>query len=200
MRRVAMALAASVPAMLAGPATGQGVKARPSPMEAAAALPAEAAGFRRIEIADLEGRPNGAGLGAAVEYRPAAGGAGIATVYVYDRGRADLPEGAYSLALDQELDTALREVEALSEARGYRVAGSRPLADVAGPEGMPALRCLQLDLAFTRGPHADSFLCAGVLRGYFLKLRMTLPAAPGDQSEQRMRGFAQGIVAGPRGA
>lgn len=188
------ALAGLVPCL---PAAAQPAPAPAAtdPAEAVADLPAAVAGLRRGAVTDFEARPGGAGLGAAVEYRPAAGGAGVASVYWYDRGRTDLSEGARSLATDRELETARQEVVTLAPFRRYGVDASRPAPDVPGPDGRPALQCLRLDLLFEGGARSDSFVCAGVLRGRFLKLRVSLPAAPEDVSERTMQAFGREVVA-----
>src|SRR4051812_7695361 len=92
MRRMMLAVLPLM-AVLAGPAAADGMKGPPSMADAAAALPAELAGWRRGAVTDFAQSPGGADLGAAVEYRPIIGGPGVATVYLYDRGRTGLPEG-----------------------------------------------------------------------------------------------------------
>lgn len=172
--------------LLALPAAAQqGVAARPTPLVVVAGLPAQAGGFQRGELTDFETRPNGAGLGAAAEYRPPAAGGGVATVYVYDRGGVATPE-----AIPAEMDGALKEVLGVAALRQYRVEGALPLA-----EAPPPLRCQALALAFEGGARADGFLCLGVVQGRFLKIRMTLPASPPPTGADRLRSFAAGILA-----
>lgn len=187
MRRMMLAML-----LLAGPAAAQG----PVPMaEQAAALPAELAGWRRGAVTDFARQPGGAGLGAAVEYRPVVGGAGVATVYLYDRGLAGLPEGVASDQVAGEIRAAVGEIEAVGPLRRFTVAGRGAVTDIPGTGGRPGLRCEPLLLAFEGGNRADSYVCLGVLGGHFLKLRMTLPASAEAVSSQTVAGFAGALLA-----
>ena len=136
----APALVAAQPAAPPAPITSQPAAPVPklpeTPLQLVASLPELAAGWRRGEVTDFEARPNGAGLGAAAEYRPAAGGPGVATVYRYDRG---LEPAAAVASLEAELSQAVREVEILGPHRRYRVDGRLPAEPVPGPDGQP--RC-----------------------------------------------------------
>ena len=64
-----------------------------------------------------------------------------------------------------------------------------------GPDGRPALRCEALGLAFEGGSRAESTLCLGVVRGRFLKLRMTLPLGPPGVAAQQVQALGQAVVA-----
>ncbi|MDN3565737.1 hypothetical protein ACFQY5_11360 [Paeniroseomonas aquatica] len=181
---------------LAGPVAAQslapGFKQPETPLQMVAALPEVAAGWRRGAVTDFEARPNGAGLGAGAEYRPAAGGPGVATVYRYDRGLAP----AVALAsLDAEMDQAMREVELLGPQRRYRVEGRQPAEPVTGPDGRPVLRCEALVLTFEGGPRAEGSFCLGLVRGRFLKLRMTLPPGAPGAAAAAVQAFGREIVA-----
>ncbi|WP_431269867.1 hypothetical protein [Dankookia sp. P2] len=190
MRRMMLAML-----VLAGPASAQ-APGGPLPMaELAAALPAELAGWRRGAVTDFAQRPGAAGLGAAVEYRPVAGGPGVATVYLYDRGMAGLPEGVASEQVAGEIRAAVGEVEAVGPLRRFQVAGRGTLTDIPGRGGRPGLRCEPLLLAFEGGNRADSHVCLGVVAGHFLKLRMTLPASAEAQSANMVASFAEALLA-----
>ncbi|MDO9711017.1 hypothetical protein [Paracraurococcus lichenis] len=181
--------------LLAGPAAGQGLKG-PAPVESRlGGLPADLAGWRRGAVTDFESRPGGAGLGAGAEFRPAVGGPGVATVYLYDRGMTGLREGIGSPEVEGEIRTAVGEIEAVGQLRRYRVAGRGAPLDIAGPGGRPGLRCQPLVLAFEGGNRADSTVCVGVVQGRFLKLRMTLPATAEDVSAKVLAGFGQAVLA-----
>ncbi|WP_376094822.1 hypothetical protein ACE7GA_01875 [Roseomonas sp. CCTCC AB2023176] len=79
--------AALLLASLAACATAPG--GQPTPAQTVTALPRQIVGFQSTgRIIDLEGTPGGAGLGASHNYVPATGERMLATVYVYDRGRA----------------------------------------------------------------------------------------------------------------
>ncbi|RAI58990.1 hypothetical protein [Roseicella frigidaeris] len=168
------------------PAMGQSLA------EAAAALPAEIAGWQRGAVLDFDARFAGAGLGAAIEYRPLAGGAGVATVYLYDRGRGDPPV--------DEIRQAVDEVAALGPIRHFALAGRGRESLVAGPEGGPGLRCEALLLAFETGQRADSYVCLGRVGEHRLKLRMTLPAAAPGWSDGMLASFGRTLLAATRTA
>ena len=196
MRIVLVLLLLGFPIRLPG-AAAQGVKLPQTPAEAVAALPGELGGWRRGSITDFEQRPNGAGLGAAAEYRPAAG-AGVATVYLYDRGIAALPDGTASPQVEAELAQAMKEVELLAAQRRYRVEGRLPAEPVRGPGGRPALACEAVTLAFEGGSRSDGFVCIGVLRGRFLKLRLSLPAGAPEAEAELLQALGREAVAAAR--
>ena len=189
MRRLALAML-----LLAGPAAGQGPKGPPPAADAAAALPAELAGWRRVAVTDFTQRPGGAGLGAAVEYRPMVGGPGVATVYLYDRGITGPAEGAAAPDLAGELRTAVGEVEAVGSLRRFHVAGRGLETEIPGAGGRPGLRCTPLLLAYEGGNRSDSFVCLGVVGGHFLKLRMSLPASGEDLSGKAVMAFGGALL------
>ncbi|MFL1464239.1 hypothetical protein ACI6QG_18660 [Roseococcus sp. DSY-14] len=140
--------------LLATPALAQ------APAELAQRLPAEAAGWERRDVTDFESRPGGAGLGAAVEYRPP-GAPGVATVFLY-RARGG-PEA--------ELARAQEEIRALAPMRQYTVGAAR-----AVPPPRPGWRCAVLEQAYAGGQRADSHVCVGAQRGWTMKLRVSVPA------------------------
>jgi hypothetical protein len=197
---LAVALTALLPA---APSLAQPAKPRPapapvaapspvSPVAAVAMLPENIAGWHRGAVTDFTQRPGGADLGASVEYRPQAGGAGVATVYVYDHGRTGLRNGADSPEVAEELDTALREIDTLGPVRRYRVEARRP---ATGPLG---LRCEAMVMAFDGGARADSLVCLGVVRDRFLKLRLTLPARDAAEAERTAAELGAVMVAASR--
>jgi hypothetical protein len=168
--------------LIALPAAAQGVKGAETPLQRIAGLPAEASGWRRANVTDFEARPNGAGLGAAAEYRPSLGGPGVATLYLYDRA---LPGGATAESLAAELTQAVREIEMLGPMRRYRIEARQPGPAITLPSGAEAMRCEGFTLAFDGGSKSDSYLCLGLARGAFLKLRMTFPAGvPAVEAQQ----------------
>ena len=190
MRRMVLAMLA-----LAGPAAAQGMKGPPPVAATVSALPADVAGWRRGAVTDFEQRPGGAGLGAAVEYRPAVGGPGVATIYLYDRGQTGLKDGVASPEVEGEIRGAVGEVEAVGPMRRFQVAARGPETDIAGLGGAPGLRCQPLLLAFEGGNRADSFVCVGVVEGHFLKLRMTFPASAENLSGKAVAAFGGALLA-----
>lgn len=185
-------LLATTVALSAGAATPAG------PVQILEALPQELGGFARIgQITDFESRPGGAGLGAAVEFREPASGS-IGTVYVYARGRKDLAEGAGNPAVEQELVTAGQEIEQAGRTRNYTVAGRSRAADLPGGGKPPALRCDAYVIAFAGGSTTDSYACAGVRNGRFLKLRVSVPRRPGGAPEALLARFGNAVLAALR--
>lgn len=144
--------------LLAGPALAQ------APADLAARLPEQAGGWQRRDVTDFEGRPGGAGLGAAAEYRPVAG-PGVATVFLYRRPGT----------VEDELRRAQDEIAALAPMRQYRVTGTRDFG--ALPSGA---RCVVVDQDYGGGQRAESFACIAQLRGWTVKLRLSWPAGSGD--------------------
>jgi hypothetical protein len=173
---------AALALLIALPAAAQAPKAPPTPLQRIAGLPAEASGWRRVDVTDFEARPNGAGLGAAAEYRPSLGGPGVATLYLYDRG---IEGGASAESLAAEFTQAVREIEMLGPMRRYRIEARLPGPVVTLPSGAEAMRCEELILAFDGGTRSDSYLCLGLSRRAFLKFRMSLPAGvPAVEAQQ----------------
>jgi len=182
------------PAQPPGPATAL------PPISAAAALaavlPMQAAGFTRGGLIDFEGRPGGTGLGAAAEYRPSDGSSGVATLYQYTRGMAALPEGTASPLVEQEIQSALSEIRSVGPLRRYGLANLAEAPPIPGPGGQPVLRCLGTLLVYEGGSRAaDSFVCAGVLHGRFLKLRLTLPTEHLGETQPRLLELGRAVVA-----
>jgi hypothetical protein len=161
--------------LAAGPALAQSPAA-----QAISQLPTESAGFLRRDISDFESRPGGQGLGASAEYRPASG-PGVATVYLYDRGRPGITEAN----IPEELARAEAEARQVAQVRQFSMSAARPVA------GMPGVQCLAFEWSFPQ-QRADSFACVGAWGSAFFKLRMTLPAGPG--SEGVMQQFLAGLA------
>ncbi len=126
---LSFALAACVAAPAGeAPATGGEVQpaafavARPDLGRAAAALPAQAAGFARGQIADLERRYPGRGVG--IDYATADRSA-AATVAIYDLGQRSVPADPDSPAQRAEFDAAVSELLSLPPERtGRRLANA----------------------------------------------------------------------------
>jgi hypothetical protein len=190
--------------LLGGPAGAAPTRKPPPPplrgsvAETIASLPADLAGWRRGATTDFAQGPGGPALGQAVEYRPP-GGPGVVTVYAYDRGLPLQRDGLAAPALAaEEMATARSELVALGPYRGYQVLGFGDGPVLAGAAGQPALRCDTALLAFVSGPQAEAFICLGVHRGRFLKLRLTLPAWKPDLNERVLRGFVAALLEAAR--
>ncbi len=194
--------AALLVALFAGPAIAQGGIRRfaaLTPAQAVESLPQEIAGFRRAgPMTDFELRPNGAGLGAAVEYTAVGDGA-VATVYVYSGRQTGLAGGADTAEAQAQLRQASREIAAIGPVRRYTVAAEAPSVTVPGTNGAPAVRCARLELLRENGARSASFACLGVLGGRFLKLRISFAQAQPGSDEARVLAFGRGIVAAAGG-
>jgi len=164
-----------------------------APMAQVAALPAQLAGFQRGQVTDYATLSGDPGLGASVEYRAPEGA--IATVYIYDRGRQDLVGDARLPAILEELQIALREVNALAAARRYRVVTDRAMPDILDGPNRTRFRCRALDLAFEDGRHLDSFICATVRQARFLKLRLSALATTPGAADARATAFGRALLA-----
>lgn len=192
-------LAAGLWLLLAGAALAQkpsGTPAGAGPAQIVQSLPAELAGFRRHgDVFDYERRQGGAGFGASVEYRaPDAGGAAIATVYVYSANLTGLRDGAGGPEIHDQFAAMTREVEAVQAQRGNRLTTTTQIAPVPGRGGGAALACWQYHLVRAEGQPIDSYGCLGILGGRFVKIRLTFPGA--DPAHPRvLAGFGRAVVA-----
>jgi hypothetical protein len=172
-----------------------------SPVEILKAMPGELAGFTRLgQLTDYEARPNGAGLGASINFLEPRTRATV-TVYVYARGRTDLMEGVGSPEVEQELDSSRQALERgiIGGVRTYTVSGRSRVADLPGGSKLPALRCDAYVLNFENDFTADSYICVGVLRGRFLKLHFTAARQTGTEPGVQFSRFGNAILAAMQG-
>ena len=194
-RALALLAAMAAAALPARDAAGQ---AAPGPVQILEAMPQELAGFMRFgQLTDFEARPNGAGLGASIEFRDPETRA-IGTVYVYGRGQKGLVEGAGSPAVEQELAIAGQEIERTSQARNYTIGGRSRAADLPGGGKPPALRCDAYVISFASGNTSDSYACVGVRNGRFLKLRFTVSRQSGAAPEPLLIRCGNAVLAAMR--
>ena len=199
MRRLALILLCLAGPALAAPARKPRPLPEPQPTgsaaETIASLPPLLGIWRRTESTDFSARPEGAGLGASVEYRPIAGGPGVVTVYAYDRGLPPLRNGVAAPEVATELATAQQEIATLAPFRAYQVTARGGGPEIPGSDGKPALRCDTTLLAFSAGPMAEAVTCVGVHDGRFLKLRMTLRAGVAGAAQQMALDFGRELLA-----
>ncbi len=192
-------LAAGLWLLLAGAALAQKPSGSPpaaGPARIVQSLPVELAGFSRHgDVFDYEQRRGGAGWGASVEYRaPAAGGAAIATVYVYSANLTGLRDGAGGQEVHDQFTAMTREVQAVQAQRGNTLTATTQVAAVAGRGGAAALSCWQYHLLRPDGQPIDSYGCLGILDGRFLKIRLTFPGS--DPGHPRiLASFGRAVVA-----
>jgi hypothetical protein len=110
-----------------------------------------------------------------------AGGISL-TIYVYDYGLTDLPDGPDSVAACEQYEKAKREIEAGGNYQNVslRREVTRPLGDTArSPLAREAL--YELD---RNGVHAVSALWLTVADGYFVKLRLSMREEVADEFDE----------------
>lgn len=134
-----------------------------------ARLPAEAAGFNRGPVKDHEAQRPGFGQG--VEYTTA-GRQALASVDVYDRGMATIPDE--EALIRSELDEAVRELSALQHNRTGRSLEETGRSTLALPNARP-LQCAALSGRYGRVP-VSLEICVGLAAGRFLKVQVTMPS------------------------
>ena len=169
-----------------GAASGRG--APRSPAALAALLPDSVAGFRRGATV-----PASAGEGLGIAYATV-GRRTAAALVDLDPPPAALAagEGPDAPAAEAALARMLAESERPGSARVLREEG-RFLLPATG--GAPALRCVETVGRYGR-ERVQGLLCAGILRGTLLRLRVTMPRQ--DPPPADPRAFASGIVAALR--
>jgi hypothetical protein len=104
------------------------------------------------------------------------------SIYVYDYGVADIPDGPDSAPLCEQFESAKREIENGGNYDNVRLMSqvSRPLADAPGaPVAREAL--YEFD---RRGVHAVSALWLTAVDGYFVKLRLSLRQELADELDE----------------
>jgi hypothetical protein len=180
------------------PATGGEVQpaafaaARPDLGRAAAALPPQAAGFARGQIADLERRYPGRGV--SIDYATADRSA-AATVAIYDLGQRSVPADPDSPAQRAEFDAAVSELLSLPPERTGRRFSERerfrlPVA------GGPPFACADLDGVLGRNPVRQT-VCVGGAQGRFVKVQVMMLAR--EPLAADARAFAAEIGRAARG-
>jgi hypothetical protein len=139
--------------------------------EIARRLPDAAGGFRRGDTTEHEAtRP---GFGTGVEYAAPSRSA-VASVQIYSRGQARIPEDPASPEIEAELSRSVEELlEAVRGRPGRRLAEERRGTQALGPGAGPGLRCATLRGAYGRTMAVVEQLCFGGAAGRFLKVQIT---------------------------
>ncbi|MDQ1078594.1 hypothetical protein [Pseudoroseomonas cervicalis] len=140
-----------------------------------AALPDPLAGLRRHGPAtDFGANPAAPpGLGVAQRYVPVSGERLVATLYLYDRGRRQGPEGAGSPALELELNQTAAEMRAMVQMGRYRAVTPATSSAVPDRNGVPGLRCATFEAVQEDGSTTGEAVCLTVLGGRFVKTRVS---------------------------
>jgi hypothetical protein len=157
---------------------------RLAPADAAARLPAQAAGFQRGQT--LAVRPPGRGQEVAYA-TPNTRQRAAALVRLTPRG-AELPDGIASAEASTAFERALAEaVHSPDRARKLRETGRFNLPAGANP----MLSCASLAGTFGRQP-VEGLVCAGALGGNLVRLKVTMPAQQPPLADAQ--GFASAMV------
>ncbi|NKC29581.1 hypothetical protein [Falsiroseomonas selenitidurans] len=152
-----------------GAQTGR-IGTRPTLEELAGRLPAESASFVRGDTVWHEReRP---GLGVAVDYAGPARSA-VATVSLYDRGQAAVPQDIGAPAVQAEFTRAVEEALAMADRRTSQTMAATERSELAVP-GQAPLQCARLQGTYGRQP-VQTLLCVGAAAGHFLKVQVTSP-------------------------
>lgn len=144
-----------------------GVPGGADPAARLAGLPAQLAGLpkQQVRVYPLPG------LGASVSYSVPGT---TATVYLYDRGQADVASAPRQNA-EAELNIALQEIVQASRSGVYRLDGVAAPYALPGPDRGLTIQCAPFRLTFPNGQQGDSVACVGFSRLHYLKLRFTGP-------------------------
>jgi hypothetical protein len=146
------------------------------------AFPESIAGAARGPAHDYESTHPG--LGYSVNYtRPG----WTIDVYIYDLGRASVPDDAGSQPVKEQLAAATRDV--LNRPGGPRVEARLRYA-ILDHEARPRFLCTAFTLLPRQGPNpVDSYLCVTSWQSKFVKFRLSTAQRPG--SESVANGFVQ---------
>ena len=142
-------------------------------------FPTEIGGARRLNVRAFE--PDNPGLGYSAGYRR---GEVNSTVFVYDNLVSSIPDNLQSAVVRSQFEQAKGDIgRAARENLSIRETNSFSILDAGKRE-----RLICTAYVMTRQPESsmfDSFVCLGVFKGKFLKVRTTMPQAANAESELR---------------
>ncbi len=124
------------------------------------------------------------------------------SIYVYDYGLSGLPEGADSVPICEQYESAKREIESGGNYENVQLRSEyrRRMSD---DEGSPWLREAQYELD-RNGLHAVSVLWLASIDGFFFKFRLSLRSEVAEELEEArpsiLAAIAQSVTARRRGA
>jgi len=159
----------------------------PAPVDLAARLPEEAAGFQRGTTTPLSRGEAGQEVGYRTPGLIAAG----ATVELYRLPGVTLPEGVGSPDVQSAFDTLMQEALRPVPPRRMREDGRFTLP--AGEQ--PLLRCAETSGSYGR-ERVQGLVCAGGVGGGMLRLRVAMPHRESPPADARA--FASAILAALR--
>ena len=142
-------------------------------------FPAQFAQGQRISTRDYE--PTNPGLGFSAGYRHRGA---ISTVYLYDLRLPAIPDDLRADLVTRQFEQAKGDIHRAQPA-GATIA-SKGTFTIADAGKRPRLTCegFALQRSSADAP-LDSYLCLGVAKGKFLKVRTTMPQSQTSQAEVR---------------
>jgi hypothetical protein len=160
-------------------------------------FPGMLVGLPRIEIIDYEAKGH-AGLGYSVSYGSRE--SLIVTLYVYDMGESDIPDGPSSPQVQEQLRRAVGDIFQAERMSLYQNVQKAREATITLGSGAPGPRVTASGVVFyldVQGETKTSHVYATGHRGSFVKLRCTYAHDPQTepQSEDLLRRFL--IALGP---
>ena len=145
------------------PLTGVGLAKQPQ-TAAGLKLPQTIAGFKKGGVHDFESEHPGLGIG--VEYVRSGW---IANIFIYDFGIKNIPSGAESGPVTDQIHRALNDVKQV----GYKNVQIKQDYFVLSSSGAPIARCIFIDLVRKDVGRSDSFLCLTAHASKFIKVRLS---------------------------
>jgi hypothetical protein len=132
-----------------------------------------------------------AALGWSHSYKPDRGGAGAITIYVYDKGRKNIPTGV-SPILAEEM------AEVFATVRSAWTQQAAVVEEVSGPaefklKGMPVALYSVHRIAIG-GQVSVSISALTGYRGYFFKIRYTFPGESIEAAREHLGSFLQSLL------
>jgi hypothetical protein len=142
-------------------------------------FPPELGGAPRISVRAYE--PNNPGLGYSAGYRH---GEATSTVYIYDNRVASIPDDLKSAVVRGQFDQAKADIGRVPQT-GISV---KEKITFTIQDSSKRARLVCSAYVLTRQPDLsafDSFVCLGVFKGKFLKVRTTMPQSANSELEVR---------------
>ena len=163
-------------------AASPGVRGQTSLPPSGLMLSAEYAGYTRGKILDNE--RTHPGLGITMAYH--GGERGEATIYIYNLGQKNIPDGPTSNVVRAEFDKTTREVFEAGQVAGNRI-------ELVSRYGTGEFLCSEFIITEDHGSHR-SFLYVTGANENFVKIRITLRT--NDETDATARNFADAVASG----
>ena len=151
-------------------------------------FPAAIAGGERFGTRDYEPTSPGLGFSAGYRHRGA-----TSTVYVYDARLPSIPDDIHAPIVAQQFEQAKSDIRVRAEREGS-VVNRMSAFEIVDASGRPRLTCEGFDLRRTdMAVPTDTYVCVGVAKGNFFKMRTSMRQRRDSQAE--VRRFADAWVA-----